>query len=153
MQIVSVPCEDLAYDKPGEYMAGLGVASDCSDMEEAMLKATENGIKLMTAKYVGMMKNAIDRYNKDTTIPSGQKIKESLNESGQRIIGSKAIEKFAVAVCHKYALGDAGGWNCFVALHVPVEKIQEEIKEDLAVKKVDYDAQKFFNYMDGSLAK
>lgn len=149
--VVDVPCQDEAYDKPGEYITGLGVANNRQDMNDAMSLATQNAQALIIAKYVGVIKNAIKRYNKDTTLPSGQRIPEALAEGGQRSVGMKVIEKFATTVCHRFVRENTGGWGCFVVIHIAEDKIKEAIKEDLAVRKVDYDADKFFKEMDKEL--
>lgn len=151
ISVVPVPCQDEAYDKPGEYMAGLGVANNRQDMNDALLLATQNAQALIIAKYVGVIKNAINRYNKDTTLPNGRKIPESLAEGGQRSVGMKVIEKFATTVCHRFFRENTGGWGCSVAVHIAEDKIKEAVKEDLAIKKVDYDADKFFKEMEKEL--
>ena len=70
-------CIDDAYDKPGEYMAGLGIAEDRPDRARAITDANRVAIADIASRYVGMIKNAIEDYSKDTNVPAGKKMYES----------------------------------------------------------------------------
>ena len=65
-------CIDDAYDKPGEYMAGLGIAEDRPDRARAITDANRVAIADIASRYVGMIKNAIEDYSKDTNVPAGK---------------------------------------------------------------------------------
>lgn len=66
-------CIDDAYDKPGEYMAGLGIAEDRPDRARAITDANRVAIADIASRYVGMIKNALEDYSKDTNVPAGKK--------------------------------------------------------------------------------
>ena len=51
-------CVDQSYDKPGEYLAGLGIAEGCEDREDAIVKANQIAISDITSRYIGVIKNA-----------------------------------------------------------------------------------------------
>ena len=70
-------CIDDAYDKPGEYMAGLGIAEDRPDRARAITDANRVAIADIASRYVGMIKNAIEDNSKDTNVPAGKKMYEA----------------------------------------------------------------------------
>ena len=145
-------CIDDAYDKPGEYMAGLGIAEDRPDRARAITDANRVAIADIASRYVGMIKNAIEDYSKDTNVPAGTKMYESSLEGGAKAIGTKVIDKYANAVCRKFTQSATGGYVGYVAVHVLLEDAKKGLAEELEVRKVDYDKKKFFEKMDQELA-
>lgn len=145
-------CIDDAYDKPGEYMAGLGIAEDRPDRARAITDANRVAIADIASRYVGMIKNAIEDYSKDTNVPAGKKIYESSLEGGAQAIGTKVIDKYANAVCRKFTQSATGGYVGYVAVHILLEDAKKGLAEELEVRKVDYDKKKFFEKIDQELA-
>lgn len=145
-------CIDEAYDKPGEYMAGLGIAEDRPDRSHAILDANRVAVSDIATRYIGMLKNAIEDYSKDTNVPSGKKMYESSLEGGVKAIGTKVINKYANVVCRKFTQSATGGYVGYVAVHVLLDDAKKGLAEELEVRKVDYDKKKFFEKMDQELA-
>ena len=152
-QVLLTFCMDEAYDKPGEYMAGLGIAEDRPDRSRAITDANRIAIADIASRYVGMLKNAIEDYTKDVNVPSGKKMYESELEGGDQVIGTKVIDKYANVVCRKLAQSATGGYVGYVAVHVLIDDVKKGVAEELEVRKVDYDKKKFFEKMDEELAK
>ena len=75
-------CVDEAYDKPGEYMAGLGIVEGRPDRTKAIEDVNRAAIADISSRYIGVIKNVIESYSKDVNVPSGQKIYESKLEGG-----------------------------------------------------------------------
>lgn len=151
-QLLITPCLEEAYDRPGEYMAGLGVVENRPDRTRAISDANRAAIADIATRYIGMIKNAIEDYSKDTNVPSGQKMYESSLEGGAKAIGSKVIDKYANVVCRQVAQSATGGYVGYVAVHVLLTDAKKGLEEELAVRKVDYDKKKFFEKMDAELA-
>ena len=143
-QVLLTFCMDEAYDKPGEYMAGLGIAEDRPDRSRAITDANRIAIADIASRYIGMLKNAV---------PSGKKMYESELEGGAQVIGTKVIDKYANVVCRKLAQSATGGYVGYVAVHVLIDDVKKGVAEELEVRKVDYDKKKFFEKMDEELAK
>lgn len=150
-QVLITFCMDEAYDKPGEYMAGLGIAEDRPDRSRAIVDANRVAIADIASRYVGMIKNAIEDYTKDVNVPSGKKMYESELEGGLQVIGSKVIEKYANAVCRKISQSATGGYVGYVAVHVMMEDAKKGLAEELEVRKVDFDKNKLNEKMDVQL--
>lgn len=146
-------CIDDAYDKPGVYMAGLGIAEDRPDRSRAIVDANRVAIADIASRYIGIIKNAIEDYTKDTNVPSGKKMYESSLEGGASAIGTKVIEKYANTVCRKFTQSATGGYVGYVAVHVMLDDAKKGVAEELEVRKVDYDKKKFFEKMDQELAE
>lgn len=152
-QVLLTFCMDEAYDKPGEYMAGLGIAEDRPDRSRAITDANRVAIADIASRYIGMLKNAIEDYSKDVNVPSGKKMYESELEGGAQVIGTKVIDKYANVVCRKLAQSATGGYVGYVAVHVLLEDAKKGLAEELEVRKVDYDKKKFFEKIDAELEK
>lgn len=135
-------CVDEAYDKPGEYMAGLGIVEGRADRTKAIEDANRAAIADIASRYVGVIKNVIESYSKDVNVPSGQKIYESKLEGGIEAVGAAVIEKYAHVVCRQLSQSATGGYVGYVAVHVEVSDLQKGLSEELEVRKVDYDAEK-----------
>lgn len=145
-------CVDQSYDKPGEYLAGLGIAEGCEDREDAIVKANQIAISDITSRYIGVIKNALTRYNKDTRVPAGKKIAEKKLEGLSEVIGTNVIEKYSNAVCREIAQDATGAYTGYVAVHVLLDDLQKGLQEELDVRKVDYDAEKFKKQVDAEIA-
>lgn len=152
-QVLLTFCMDEAYDKPGEYMAGLGIAEDRPDRSRAITDANRVAIADIASRYIGMLKNAIEDYSKDTNVPSSKKMYESSLEGGAKAIGTKVIDKYANVVCRKISQSATGGYVGYVAVHVLLDDAKKGLAEELEVRKVDYDKKKFFEKMDAELEK
>jgi hypothetical protein len=148
-----VYCMEEAFDKPGEYMGGLGVVEGRPDRNHAILDANRAAIADITTRYIGMIKNAIEDYSKDVNVPSGKKMYESSLEGGAAAIGQKVIDKYANAVCREVSQDATGGWVGYVAVHVLLQDVKQGLADELEVRKVDYDKKKFFEKMDAELEK
>jgi hypothetical protein len=146
-------CKDDAFDKPGEYMGGLGVVEDRPDRTRAIVDANRAAIADIASRYIGMIKNAIDDYSKDVNVPSGKKMYESLLEGGAAVIGSKVINKYANVACREVSQSSTGSWVGYVAVRVLLQEANKGLADELEALKVDYDKQKFFEKMDAELEK
>ena len=152
-QLTIVFCMDESFDKPGEYMGGLGVVEGRPDRSRAILDANRVAIADIASRYIGMIKNAIEDYSKDVNVPSGKKIYESELEGGAATIGTKIIDKYANTVCREVSQDAHGGWVGYVAVRVLLQDAHKGLAEELEVLKVDYDKKKFFEKMDAELDK
>jgi Skp family chaperone for outer membrane proteins len=146
-------CMDESFDKPGEYMGGLGVVEGRPDRTRAIVDANRAAIADIASRYIGMIKNAIEDYSKDVNVPSGKKMYESSLEGGAAAIGTKVIDKYANVVCREVSQDNVGGWVGYVAVHVLLQDAKKGLADELEVRKVDYDKKKFFDKMDVELEK
>lgn len=145
-------CIDEAYDKPGEYMAGLGIAEDRPDRSRAIVDANRVAIADIASRYIGMIRNVIEDYTKDVNVPSGKKMYESELEGGADAIGTKVIDRYANTVCRKISQSATGGYVGYVAVQVLLEDAKKGLAEELEVRKVDFDKNKLFEKVDARLA-
>jgi hypothetical protein len=152
-QRLLIYCKDEGFDKQGEYMAGLGIVEGRPDRTHAITDANRAAIADIASRYVGIIKNAIEDYSKDVNVPSGKKMYESELEGGTAAIGSKVIEKYANAVCREISQDRLGGYVGYVAVHILLQDAKKGLADELEVRKVDYDKEKFFEKMDAELEK
>jgi len=149
---VQTPCIEKAMDKRGEYMAGLGISAPNMSERDALLEANRVAVADITTRYIGVIKNGVQSYMKDTTVPSGKKASENNLEGIATAAGSKAIDEYADRVCFQtMELTDAGTFITYTAIHVSTVKVNQAIAGALEVAKVDYDAQKFQKWLQQEL--
>ena len=153
-QDLFTPCIEDSYDKPGEYMAGLGIVENEDERGLAAVKANHNAIENIASRYIGAIKNGMSLYYKDVTPRSRDKAKENENEGNVEAVGMKVIEKYANTVCGPiFEQDDMGGYTCYVAIHVPLKNVVNETIDELGIIQTDADRQRFRDYMNQELEK
>lgn len=152
-QKLYIPCVEESYDKPGEYMAGLGIAEGELERGAGIANANRNAIADIASKYIGMIKNGVSQYAKNVNTRSGQKIKENKLEGAAEAIGTKLIEKYANAVCRDAEQADDGTYTCYVAVQVPLKELLNETIDELGVIQADLDHKQYLEYMQSELDK
>ncbi len=152
-QKLYTPCINEAYDKHGEYMAGLGIAERQMDRGTGISRANERAISDISSRYIGVISNAVSNYSKEVETRRNEQVKEAELESEATAIGKKAIEKYAENVCREVGKDPNGTYTCYVAVHVPIGKVLDEVVNDLEVIKVDADRARFRDYVEKELNK
>ena len=152
-QDLYTPCMEESYDKPGEYMAGLGIAEGEEDRGEAKLLANQYAIEDIAKRYVGMIKNGVEHYAQKAKTATGSKIRENKLEGDATVIGQKAIDKYAEQVCIEFEQNDMGTYTCYVAVHVPLKEVLNATIDELGALQTDFDRQQFRNFMQAELDK
>lgn len=152
-QKIAIPCVELSYDKTGEYMAGLGIAENQVDRGKGLTTANKRAIAEITARYIGVIKNGVSEYSKDVVTRTKQKVEEGELEGEALAFGEKAIEKYAEVVCRDQELAADGSYTMYVAVHVPIAKVLNEVVNNMDVLQVDADRARFRAFMEEELAK
>lgn len=150
-QKIFMPCIEEGYDKPGEYMAGYGVAEGENERGAGIINANRYAIADIASKYIGMIKNGVSQYAKNVNTRSGNKVKENELEGNAEAIGTKLIDKYANAVCRDAEWAQDGTYTCYVAVHVPVQEVVNATIDELGVIQTDLDRQKFREYMQAEI--
>ena len=150
-QSLFIPCMEQSYDKTDEYMAGLGIAENEVERGPALTNANRYAIADITSRYIGVIKNGVSQYTKNANTRSGEKIKESELEGMAVAIGEKAVEKYAETVCHEFEEADDGTYTCYVAVHVPLREVINQVVEGQGVLQTDSDREQFRKYMQQEL--
>lgn len=144
-------CVDESYDKPGEYIAGLGISQGELEQKDALLNANRAAIAEISSRFMGVVKNAVSDYAKNTNTSNRNAVKESQLEGLAISVGEKAVNKFAERVCTKIGQEKTGAYRAYVAVHVPIQKTMDEIQKEMDVLKVDYDREIFMKKMQEML--
>lgn len=152
-QLLYTPCIDESFDKQGEYMAGLGIAENEIERGAATANANRYAIADITTRYIGVIKNGVSQYAKNVNTRSGAKVKENELEGEAVAIGEKAIEKYAETVCREFEQANDGTYTCYVAVHVPIKEVLNQVVDEVGVLQTDYDRQQFRGFMNAELEK
>lgn len=151
-QVLATFCVDESYDKPGEYMAGLGIADDRPDRSHAIIDANRAAIADIASRYIGAVKSTIENYSKDVKVPGSKKLYESELKGGLQVIAVQVIDKYANVVCRQISQSATGGYVGYVVVHVSTEDAKKGLVEELEVCKVDIDKKTLLEIMDEELA-
>ncbi len=152
-QKILIPCIGDSYDKPGEYMAGLGIVENQTDRTRGTMQANRAAIEDIATRFIGTVSNAVSQYAKDVNTRQREKVKEDELEGEATVIGKKAIEQHANIVCRDYRTADDGTYTCYVAIHVPLGKIINDLQNQMQVLQVDADRARFRQFVEQELGK
>lgn len=145
------PCLDEALDTE-EYMGGWGVSYPEANEQMAMRAANKAALVDISSRYLGVIKNGVSEYLKETTTKSQTSSSEGDLEGMANAIGEKAINKYAQTACRRMTKNKKGAYVCYVAVHVPIDKVSEEIAKNMEQYQVLYDREKFQQFMERELA-
>ena len=151
VQLIYTPCMDkfIELNQVPEQMAAQGISTGQQTQELAMKAANERGLDDIGSRFAGVVKNAMESYNKDTSTPKGNRATEGSLEGMVISVGEKAIEKFYVVDCRQFAKDKYNQWICYEAMHVPMDKVVDAIMDE--VKDVDVDKAMFRKRMQEAL--
>lgn len=151
VQLIYTPCMDefLALNKVPEQMAAQGIGTGQQTQELAQKVANQRAIDDIGQRFAGVVKNAMESYNKDTSTPKGNRVTEGSLEGMVLSVGEKAINEFYVVDCRQFAKDRYNQWVCYEALYVPMKKVVDAIMEE--VKDVDVDKAMFRKRMQAEL--
>ncbi len=151
VQLIYTPCMDefLALNKIPEQMAAQGIGTGQQTQELAQKVANQRAIDDIGQRFAGVVKNAMESYNKDTSTPSMNRVTEGQLEGMVLSAGEKAINEFYVVDCRQFGKDRYNQWVCYEALYVPMKKVMDTILDE--VKDVDIDKALFRKRMQAEL--
>ena len=130
-------------------MAAQGIGTGQRTQEEAQVAANERALHDIAHRFAGVIKNAVESYNKDTSTPQGNRVTEGQLEGMAMSAGEKAINEFFIVDCRQFAKDRYNQWICYEALYVPMNKVMDAIIKE--VKDVDVDKAMFRKRMQAEL--
>lgn len=149
---LNISCLEESLDKPGEYMAALGIVEGRKEIQNALVEANKMARDEIQERFIGVIKNASTYYSKDTTIPSGKQTYENNIEGVATNACKKALDKYLNAVCREYRQSPDGTYIGIVACHIPIKNVIDEMKKEMdETLKGQYDQKKYFEYMEQEL--
>ena len=151
VQLIYTPCMDefIALNKVPEQMAAQGVGTGQQTQELAQKVSNQRALDDIGSRFAGVVKNAMESYNKDTSTPKGNRVTEGSLEGMVLSVGEKAINEFYIVDCRQFAKDKYNQWICYEALYVPMNKVMDAIMQE--VKDVDVDKAMFRKRMQAEL--
>lgn len=152
MKMLMIPCmeEALALEN-GAQMAAQGMSTGKLSQELALLDANRVALSEITTRFLGVLKNGIEQYSKDTYGKSGNRGQEAQLEGLAMSVGEKAINELFKVGCRKFAKDKKGNYNCYEALYVPTKEVVDKILDAAEEAEVDIDKAVFRNRMQAEL--
>lgn len=144
-------CYEESLDKPGEYMAGIGVSSPKKYERDAKLEANQVAVHDIASRFMGVIKNGTEYYAQSGTTPSGKDMDESNLESMTMNIVEKAIDQYAAQVCYESVQDQNEKIRYYIAIHVPTGNTVNEVADKLEQAGVLRDKQNFKNQLLSAL--
>lgn len=152
VQLIITPCMDefIELNKQRGHMAAQGISTGQPTQEAAELNANRVGLADITSRFLGVIKNGVEHYSKDTSTPDKNRAIQAQLEGLAVAVGEKAINELFVVGCRQFGKDRYNNYVCYEALYVPVEEVLDAIVEE-AVKKVDVDKALFRKRMQEEL--
>ncbi len=152
VRLIYTPCMDdfLALNLEPDYMAAQGIATSQPNQETAEVEANRVGIADITTRLVGVIKNGVEHYAKDSSFPTNKRSIEAQLEGLAVSTGEMAIKKLYSVKCRDFTTDKYMQYNCYEALFVPVKKVLEEVANE-AAKQLDIDKALFRKHMEEEL--
>lgn len=144
-------CYEESLDKPGEYMAGIGVSSPKKYERDAKLEANQVAVHDIASRFMGVIKNGTEYYAQSGTTPSGKDMDESNLESMTMNIVEKAVNQYAAQVCYESVQDQNEKIRYYIAIHVSTGSTVNEVADKLEQAGVLRDKQNFKNQLLGAL--
>lgn len=144
-------CYEESLDKPGEYMAGIGVSSPKKHEKDAKLEANQVAVHDIASRFMGVIKNGTEYYAQSGTTPSGKDMDESSLESMTMNIVEKAVDQYAAQVCYEPVQDLNEKIRYYIAIHVPTGSTVNEVADKLEQAGVLRDKQNFKKQLLGAL--
>ena len=149
---IHTPCLDESIDTD-EYMAGLGISSPKTTESLAMRTAREAALADIAGRYIGVIKNGVRDFVKETNTRNDEVISEGDLDGAATSVGEKAINKLAKVACRRITKTKKGGYICYMAVHVSIDEVADEIARSMEVNQVMRDKEKFLDFMEKELTK
>ncbi|MCQ2333158.1 MAG: hypothetical protein MJZ88_00920 [Paludibacteraceae bacterium] len=156
-QVMVTFCYEESMDKPGEYMAGLGISQPRRFERDAKEEANNVAIHDIASRFMGVLKSGTDYYSQSGLTPGGKALDEASLQSMTLNIVEVAVNKYANQVCYKSIQDNDGMYRFYLALHIMESKTVDEVAEQLDKQQLLHDKNSFkkqlLNQLDAESAK
>lgn len=142
-QVLVEFCKEESFDKPGEYMAGLGISRPKKNEQDAKLEANLAAIQDIVTRFMGAIKSGSEYYTQATTTKEGKNMDESQLEGLAMNIVEKEVNKYAAVACSKKVQDNDSMFKYYVAVHVQEGETVNSIAEEMAKQEVVRDKASF----------
>lgn len=124
-------CYEESLDKPGEYMAGLGVSAPRKLERDAKIEARQMAVQDIAAGLVGMLKSGTEYYSQSGTTQGGKGLDESQLEGMTINLVEKAVDKYMNQVCYESVQDNDGKYIYYLAGHILEGTAVDEVADAL----------------------
>ena len=149
------PCNQQSLVELGgktDILTGFGIADQQRDRTDALLNANVVAVAEIASRFVGVIKNGLERYADQGYTQSGARLDQSSREAIATSIGEKAINKIVHPVCRETAIDNKTGMYVgYVAVHAPLKDAIDETEKEFEKLKLNYDKTKFRDYVNSEL--
>ena len=142
-QVTVTFCYAESMDKPGEYMAGLGISQPRKYERDAKLEANQVAVHDIASRFMGTLRSGTEYYSQSGNTPGGKGLDEASLESMTMNIVEKAVDKYAIQVCYKSVQDNYGNYRFYIALHVLEGNAVDEVANELDKKQLLRDKASF----------
>ncbi len=147
-----IPCTKEALElEKNNQMAAQGMSTGKERQELALKDANRVAIAELMTRFVGVIKNGIEDYTKDTDTKNLSRVQEAQLEGLCINVCEKAINEYFKPACREFVQDKKGTYGCYVAIYVSTNKVLDEIDKALEVAEVDVDKAMFRKRLQAEL--
>ena len=136
-------CYEESLDKPGEYMAGIGVSQPRKYERDAKQEANDIAIRDIASRFMGVIKHGTEYYSQSGVTPAGKDMDESNLESMTMNLVERTINDYANQVCYKAVQDQNEKIRYYLAIHIITNKAVDAVADRLENAQVLRDKQSF----------
>ncbi|MBR1787351.1 MAG: hypothetical protein IJ756_09375 [Paludibacteraceae bacterium] len=147
-----IPCMKEALElETNNQMAAQGMSTGKERQELALKDANRNAIAELMTRLVGVIKNGIEDYTKDSDTKSLTREQQAQLEGICIAAGERAINELFKPGCREFLHEQKGTYGCYVALYVPTKQVMEKINNAVEVAELDLDKSLFRKKLQAEL--
>lgn len=131
-----IPCMKEALELEKTYqMAAQGISTEKVRQELALTDANRKAVAELMTRWVGVIKNGIEDYTKDSDTKSLTRLQEAQLEGLCINACEKAINKLMKPACREFVTDKDGNYGCYVAVYVSTNDVLDEIDKAIEEEK------------------
>lgn len=136
-----IPCTKEALELEKDHqMAAQGMSTGKERQELALKDANRNAVAELMTRWIGVIKNGIEDYTKDSDTKSLSRVQEAQLEGLCINVCEKSINKLFKPACREFLSDRDGNYGCYVALYVSTNDVLDELDKAIEeVKDLDID--------------
>ena len=153
--LIWTPCRNASLVALGgrtDILTGFGVADQQRSQTDALLNANAVAAVEIASRFIGTIRNGVERYAEQGFTQSGARLDQSAIQSLATSIGERVINELLHPVCGEIAVCDRSGMYIgYVALHVPMGQAVDAAMRELEHERLRFDRERFRNYVNNQL--
>ncbi|MBR3566397.1 MAG: hypothetical protein IKN91_08755 [Paludibacteraceae bacterium] len=153
-QRIEKPCYAESLDKPGEYLAGLGISAPRELERDAKQEANDVAINDIASRFMGIIEHGTQYYSQSGKTISGKKIDESDLQRITTNIVKIQMNKYARQACYDSQYDEEKDvYVYYIAIQIPEDALVNAVATALEKQELVDDASTFKEQIHNAISE